>query len=152
MLRIYTYSKCDTCRRALRFLRERNVVFEEISIRDTPPSDGELKEMATAYRGIRKLFNTSGSDYKALKLSEALPGMSERDVLELLSKNGNLVKRPFLIGESVRLVGFKLPEWEASVRRRKKDDNLVVVEAVVPTACRQALGTRASTSGASLSG
>ena len=114
MLRIYTYSKCDTCRRALRFLRERNVVFEEISIRGTPPSDGELKEMDTAYRGIRKLFNTSGSDYKALKLSVALPGMSERDVLELLSKNGNLVRRPFLIGESVRLVGFKLAEWEAT--------------------------------------
>ena len=70
--------------------------------------------MATAYRGIRKLFNTSGSDYKALKLSEALPGMSERDVLELLSKNGNLVRRPFLIGESVRLVGFKLAELEAT--------------------------------------
>ena len=124
MLRIYTYSKCDTCRRALRFLRERNVVFEEISIRDTPPSDGELKEMATAYRGIRKLFNTSGSDYKALKLSEALPGMSERDVLELLSKNGNLVKRPFLLGESVRLVGFRLPEWEARFAGAKKTTTL----------------------------
>jgi Spx/MgsR family transcriptional regulator len=113
MLRIYTYSKCDTCRRALKFLRERSVAFEELPIRETPPSLWELKEMATAYGEIRKLINSSGSDYKTLKLSEALPGMSEREILTLLSKNGNLVKRQFLIGESIRLVGFKLPEWRA---------------------------------------
>jgi arsenate reductase (glutaredoxin) len=114
MLRIYTYSKCDTCRRALKFLRERNVTFEQIPIRDSPPSESELKAMATTYGDLRKLFNSSGSDYKALKLSEELPGMSEREVLGLLSQNGNLVKRPFLIGESVRLVGFKLPEWQVA--------------------------------------
>jgi arsenate reductase len=114
MLRIYTYSKCDTCKRALKFLRERNVAFEEISIRDTPPSQWELKAMATAYGDIRKLFNSSGSDYRVLGLSEELPRMSEREALRLLSKNGNLVKRPFLIGDSVGLVGFKLPEWEAA--------------------------------------
>ena len=118
MLRIYTYSKCDTCRRALKFLRERNVAFEEIAIRETPPSPSELKAMAAAYGDIRKLFNSSGSDYKALKLSEALPGMSEGEALTLLSKNGNLVKRPFLISDKVRLVGFRLAEWEAAVAFR----------------------------------
>jgi arsenate reductase (glutaredoxin) len=40
--------------------------------------------------------------------------MSEGEVLGLLSSNGNLVKRPFLIGDNVRLVGFKLPEWQAA--------------------------------------
>ena len=114
MLRIYTYSKCETCRRALKFLRERNVAFEEVAIRDIPPSEWELKAMATAYGNLRKLFNTSGSDYKAFQLSAKLPGLSEREVLRLLSENGNLVKRPFLIGESIRLVGFTLPEWEAA--------------------------------------
>jgi arsenate reductase (glutaredoxin) len=114
MLRIYTYGKCDTCRRALKFLREHKVAFEEIPIRDTPPSKSELKAMASAYGEFRKLFNSSGLDYKALNLSAKLPDMSEGEALKLLSQNGNLVKRPFLIGESVRLVGFKLPEWQAA--------------------------------------
>jgi len=70
--------------------------------------------MAIAYGDIRRLFNSSGSDYKALSLSARLSGMSEEEALKLLSQTGNLVKRPFLIGESVRLVGFKLPEWEAA--------------------------------------
>ena len=114
MLRIYTYSKCDTCRRALKFLRDRQIAFREVAIRETPPSLSELKVMASAYGNVRKLFNTSGRDYKALKLSEKLPGMSEGEALSLLAGNGNLVKRPFLIGDTVHLAGFNEAEWQAA--------------------------------------
>jgi arsenate reductase len=43
-----------------------------------------------------------------------VPGVAEEEALKLLSQNGNLVKRPFLISENVQLVGFKLPRWEAA--------------------------------------
>jgi arsenate reductase len=33
----------------------------------------------------------------------------------MLTKNGNLVKRPFLIGDGKLLVGFKQPEWEKAL-------------------------------------
>jgi hypothetical protein len=73
VLRIYTYSKCDTFRRALKFLRARKIVFEEIAIRETPPSEAELKAMATAYGNIRKLFNSSAlTSLFILQLSLAL--------------------------------------------------------------------------------
>lgn len=114
-LTIYTYAKCDTCRKALKFLRDRQVEFKEIAIRVRPPSPSELKVMAAGYGNVRKLFNTSGADYKALKLSARLAGMSEDEALELLASNGNLVKRPFLIGDAVRLVGFSQAEWQAAL-------------------------------------
>jgi arsenate reductase len=60
---------------------------------------------------IRKLFNTSGGDYKAMNLKDKLPGMSEKDALELLSKNGNLVKRPFVLGNGIGTVGFDDARW-----------------------------------------
>lgn len=113
-LKIYAYARCDTCRKALKFLRDRKVEFDEIAIRATPPSLPELKTMAAAYGSIRKLFNSSGADYKSLKLSATLPGMSKEEALDLLASNGNLVKRPFLIDNSVRLVGFKRAEWEVA--------------------------------------
>ncbi len=113
-LKIYTYSKCNTCRRALKFLRDRQIAFQEVAIRETPPSHSELKVMAGAYGNVRKLFNTAGRDYKALKLSEKLPGMSEEEALGLLARNGNLVKRPFLIGDNVHLAGFNEAEWRAA--------------------------------------
>lgn len=64
---------------------------------------------------LRKLFNTSGTDYKALGLSAKLPAMTEADALKLLAENGNLVKRPFAIGEKVNLVGFDEDVWSAAL-------------------------------------
>ena len=51
-------------------------------------------------------------DYRALGMKDKLPAMSEAEAFELLSKNGNLVKRPFLIGDGKALAGFKPEIWE----------------------------------------
>lgn len=111
-MKIYTYSKCDTCRRAVKWLREHDVQFQERPIRETPPTRAELRRMLAENGGqMRKLFNTSGVDYREQMLGEKLPKLTETAALELLATNGNLVKRPFLIGESVALVGFDLPVW-----------------------------------------
>jgi arsenate reductase len=110
MLKVYTYAKCSTCRKAVKFLRAHQIRFEELPIRETPPSLAELKSMLEG-RSLKALFNTSGQDYKALGLSSKLSGMSEAEALSLLSKNGNLVKRPFVIGKDVRLVGFDEQAW-----------------------------------------
>jgi arsenate reductase (glutaredoxin) len=111
MLKVYTYAKCSTCRKAVKFLRDHDIAFEEVPIRETPPSLAELKLMLEG-RNLKALFNTSGLDYKALGLSAKLPEMSTAEALGLLAKNGNLVKRPFVIGKDVRLVGFDEEVWE----------------------------------------
>lgn len=111
-LTIYTYAKCDTCRRAVKWLRARGLVFEERPIRETPPTLPELRVMLAAQPGgLRRLFNTSGRDYRALQVGEKLPAMGEDEALRLLAKNGNLVKRPFLLGRGVALVGFDETAW-----------------------------------------
>jgi arsenate reductase len=116
MLKVYTYAKCETCRKAVKFLRANNVAFQEVPIRETPPSPAELRAMLKACNGeLRRLFNTSGQDYKALGLSAKLPAMSEADALKLLAENGNLVKRPFAVGEGVHLVGFNEAAWRESL-------------------------------------
>ena len=106
-LKIYTYAKCGTCRKALKFLDAEGIAYKNIPIRETPPSKAELKKMLGYLDGeLRKLFNTSGGDYKAMNLKESLPQMSEKEALALLAENGNLVKRPFVLGEGVGTVGF----------------------------------------------
>lgn len=111
-LKVYTYANCGTCRKAVSFLKTNHVYFQEIPIRETPPPVAELKTMLAAYEGnLRKLFNTSGLDYKSMGLSEKLPTLSEADALKLLAANGNLVKRPFVIGEKATLVGFDELAW-----------------------------------------
>lgn len=117
MLKAYVYAKCSTCRNAMTFLRAQKVDFQEVAIRETPPSVAELKAMLAAYDGnIRRIFNTSGLDYKALGLATKLPTMSEAEALKLLNSNGNLVKRPFLIGDKVKLVGFDEKIWKQALK------------------------------------
>lgn len=118
MLKVYHYAKCSTCRNALKWLRLQGVNFSEHAIRETPPSAGELQAMLESHGGnIRRLFNTSGMDYRALGLAEKLPAMSTADALALLRTNGMLVKRPFAIDVSagVFLTGFRQPEWEKAL-------------------------------------
>ena len=118
MLKIYTLSNCDTCRAATKWLRAHAVAFEERAIRETPPSVAELRTMLVAQGGeLRKLFNTSGRDYREQKLGEKLPVLTPAAAFSLLAANGNLVKRPFLIGGEVALVGFDETVWRASVLR-----------------------------------
>lgn len=116
MLKIYTYAKCDTCRKAVKFLRAHGIAFEEIPIRETPPPKAGLRAMLAAHDGqLRKLFNTSGADYKALGLSAKLPAMSETAAIDLLASNGNLVKRPFASGAGIHLAGFNEEAWRMAL-------------------------------------
>ena len=115
-LRVYTLSNCDTCRKAVKWLKARGLELEERPIRDMPPSVLELKAMLKARDGdLRRLFNTAGREYRELKLSETLPSMREADALKLLAGNGSLVKRPFLIGDGVAVNGFDSDEWSAAL-------------------------------------
>mgnify|MGYP006193508381 CR=1 FL=1 len=83
-MKIYTYAKCDTCRKAVKWLRARDLEFTEIPIREQPPTKAELKRMLAIYDGdLKRLFNTSGGDYRELKLGEKLPAMSEATAARL---------------------------------------------------------------------
>jgi Spx/MgsR family transcriptional regulator len=112
-LKVYAYEKCGTCRKALKFLDARGVAYTTVPIREQPPTKTELRQMLLLYGGdIRRLFNTAGADYKALNLKEKLAKMSADEAIDLLSRNGNLVKRPFVLSDDRGLIGFKEEEWK----------------------------------------
>ena len=108
------YPKCTTCQRARAWLEERGLSFE---VRDIKADNPTREELGAWYAGsglpLKRFFNTSGLQYKALGLKDKLPQMSEDEQFALLSTDGMLVKRPILVGDGFVLVGFKESEWEA---------------------------------------
>ena len=115
---VYTLSNCSTCRDATKWLRAQGVAFEEKAIRETPPTLSELRTMLAAYEGkVSRLFNTSGIEYRALGIAQKLPGLTPDEALKLLAGNGRLVKRPFLVGKGVAVVGFDPVGWKAAFGR-----------------------------------
>lgn len=117
MLKFYEYDRCSTCRNARKWLDAKGIQYERLAIRETPPSPAELGAMLEAYDGqLKKLLNTSSADYRESGLKDELPKLSAEEVFARLEENGNLVKRPFLIGPGVQLVGFKEAEWDRRLK------------------------------------
>ena len=109
------YPPCSTCKKAKNWLDQHGITYVDRHIKENNPSYEELKAWLEASGlPIKKFFNTSGMQYRALELKDKLPGMSVEEQLQLLSTDGMLVKRPILITENQKiLVGFKESEWEA---------------------------------------
>ncbi|MFM8526300.1 MAG: Spx/MgsR family RNA polymerase-binding regulatory protein [Cyanobacteriota bacterium] len=111
VLRFYGYGACSTCRRALTWLSDRGIAAEVIDITTDPPGLDLLAEALVQLGDRRRLFNTSGKRYREIG-SERIKAMEDQTALEALAADGRLIKRPFLVTASGRiLTGFKEPEW-----------------------------------------
>lgn len=107
------YPKCTTCKKAQAWLDERGGTYDYRDIKTDNPAYEELKAWwERSELPLKRFFNTSGLQYKALGLKDKLPEMSEEEQLRLLAADGMLVKRPLLIGEDFVCVGFREKEWE----------------------------------------
>ena len=107
------YPKCTTCKKALAWLEAKGIQTEVRDIKLQRPTEEELRQWhQISGLPLKRFFNTSGLQYKALELKDKLPSMSEDEQFALLASDGMLVKRPILVGDGFVLVGFREPEWE----------------------------------------
>ena len=110
------YPKCTTCQKAKKYLDAKGVFYTDRHIKEQNPTEAELREWhARSGLPLKKFFNTSGLQYKALGLKDKLSGMTEDEQYALLASDGMLVKRPLLVGGDFVLVGFKEAEWDAAL-------------------------------------
>jgi arsenate reductase len=114
-LTAYLHPKCSTCEEARQWLAARKIAYAEKDIRETAPSVAELRAMLKAQGGQRKkLLNTSGIEYRKQGLAAKLPALGDDEALALLGTNGMFIKRPFVIGPGIGLVGFDEEKWSAA--------------------------------------
>lgn len=114
---VYLYQNCSTCKQAQSFLEKNDIAFTRKEIVVTPPTVKELEAMLKIVNGeLKKLFNTSGMLYRELQLNEKLKTMTQDEALKLLSTEGMLVKRPFLLGKGIGLLGFKEDQWKSALK------------------------------------
>ena len=111
------YPKCSTCQKAKAFLETHHVAFELRDIKTDNPTYEELKRWhENSGLPLRRFFNTSGLQYRALELKDKLPSMNEEEQLRLLAADGMLVKRPLLIDGDTVLVGFREEDWKQALQ------------------------------------
>ena len=116
MVKVYCYSKCTTCKRALKWLTDNGIEHTVIDFKEEHPDEKALhKYHKMSGLPLRKLFNTSGQLYREMGLSKKLPDMSEDEMLRLLASDGMLVKRPLLVTGDKVLVGFREEDWRKAL-------------------------------------
>lgn len=109
----YWYPKCGTCRKAKKWLEEKNIPFEAVHIVENPPSKEEIKSLyAKSGLELKKFFNTSGQKYRELGLKDKVKTASEEELLEILASDGMLLKRPIVTDGERVTVGFKEEQFE----------------------------------------
>lgn len=116
MLFLY-YPPCTTCKKAKKWLDEHAISYRERHIKEENPSYEELKNwLEISGLPVKKFFNTSGLQYKALGLKDKLPAMTIEEQLQLLSSDGMLVKRPILVTDDGQvLTGFREEQWHTAL-------------------------------------
>lgn len=113
-VKVYAYSSCSTCRKALAFLKGRSVVVDAVDIVAAPPSQSELRRIQKlAGVPLKKLFNTSGESYREGGFGKRLPTLSDAEAFEALARDGKLIKRPLLVASDFALVGFDEAAYQA---------------------------------------
>ena len=106
------YPKCSTCKKALAWLEDKGIQVQVRDIKEERPTAEELRRWhQLSGLPLKRFFNTSGLQYKALGLKDKLSGMSEEEQIALLATDGMLVKRPLLVGDDFVLTGFREAEW-----------------------------------------
>ena len=116
MIKVYCYSKCSTCKKALKWLDKKGVKYQLIDIKDEHPDEKTLRTLhKKSNLPLKRFFNTSGMLYRELELSKKLPDMSEDEQFKLLASDGMIVKRPLLITKDKVLTGFKENDWEEAI-------------------------------------
>lgn len=116
MIKFICYPKCTTCQKAKKWIEDNNIEYE---LRDIKLDNPTYAELAAWYKQsglpLKRFFNTSGLLYKSLDLKNRLAGMTDDEMLNLLSSDGMLVKRPLLIGDDFVLLGFKETVWKDAI-------------------------------------
>lgn len=113
MIKVYCYSKCTTCKKALKWLDDNGIAYEQTDIKTDHPDERMIREYhAVSGLPLKRFWNTSGQQYREMELSRKLPEMSEDEQYALLATDGMLVKRPLVVGDGLVLTGFKEDEWK----------------------------------------
>ena len=88
-MKLFSYSSCSTCRRAIKWLKNNDIAFELIDLLKSPPSKEMLISASELYGDRKYLLNTSGVMYRSIG-SDVIKKMTDKELFEKLCNLLNL--------------------------------------------------------------
>ncbi|MBP1930642.1 Spx/MgsR family RNA polymerase-binding regulatory protein [Ammoniphilus resinae] len=104
-LRFYTYPSCTSCRKAKSFLRQNGIEFEERHLFRDPPTKEELLDIIKRTdNGLDDILSTRSRTFKELDVQ--IEELTVFQLLEMLSEEPRLLRRPILIDDEKLIIGY----------------------------------------------
>lgn len=111
-LTVYGIPNCDTVKKAMNYLKSKNINFQFHNYK-TEGIKAELLKEWFALIGSEAIINKKSSTWKALPDAQKALANNQASLITLLQANTSIIKRPIIIQEGVLpLVGFNEAEYE----------------------------------------
>ncbi|MBE6168887.1 MULTISPECIES: transcriptional regulator Spx [Enterococcus] len=105
MISLYTTPSCTSCRKARAWLTENELPFKERNIFSNPLNSDELMEILSLTKnGTEDIISTRSKVYQKLDID--LEELKLEELLSLIEKYPNLLKRPIILDENKLQVGY----------------------------------------------
>jgi arsenate reductase (glutaredoxin) len=115
-MEFYGYKKCSTCREAHKYLSAGGMNLPFVDFVAQPPTKEVLQSWVEKLgQGVLPFVNTKGTRYRELGLKDQ--SLSEEEWMDLLSKDGKLLKRPVLVTDEEIVVGFDKAAYDRILQR-----------------------------------
>ncbi len=102
-VKLYGLKTCDTCRKALAWLKEQGIEVVFSDIRAAPLTQGKLESFGNAL-GWERLINRRSTTWRSLDAGQK--NLAETDPAGLLGAQASLMKRPVIETQTAVFVGF----------------------------------------------
>ncbi|MGF1930219.1 transcriptional regulator Spx [Enterococcus casseliflavus] len=105
MISLYTTPSCTSCRKARAWLTENELPFKERNIFSDPLNSDELMEILSLTKNVTEdIISTRSKVYQKLDID--LEELKLEELLSLIEKYPNLLKRPIILDENKLQVGY----------------------------------------------
>ncbi|MDO8288124.1 MAG: Spx/MgsR family RNA polymerase-binding regulatory protein [Parvibaculum sp.] len=116
MITVYGLKNCDTCRKALTWLKAEKIAHRFVDFKTEGVSKADVTRFVKAV-GADKLLNKASTTWRSLgdevkgDLTEA--PLSEAGAIALMVEHPALIKRPVFVSDATIISGFKEPQMKA---------------------------------------
>ena len=125
MVTLFLSPSCTSCRKARAWLNRHDVVFQEHNIMTSPLSRDELlKILSYTENGTEDIISTRSKVFQKLDID--VDELSVSELINLISKNPSLLRRPIIMDNKRMQIGFNEDEIRAFLPRDYRKHALLI--------------------------
>ncbi|HFV0214878.1 TPA: Spx/MgsR family RNA polymerase-binding regulatory protein [Streptococcus agalactiae] len=123
MITLFLSPSCTSCRKARAWLSKHEVAFEEHNIITRPLNKEELLQILSfTENGTEDIISTRSKVFQ--KLAIDVDELSTSSLMELISENPSLLRRPIILDKKRMQIGFNEDEIRAFLPRDYRKQEL----------------------------